>query len=98
MSTTYEKQLVEWHATGQVALIEVQKGVVKKVGRPVMVRSIDAAPDGKYLRVTQMLKPFSYDVPVGSFGQVEEMWDADGKMVAKLSGSRRRPRRRESAG
>ena len=42
MSTTYEKQLLEWHATGQVALIDVQKGVVKKVGRPVMVRSIDA--------------------------------------------------------
>jgi dipeptidyl aminopeptidase/acylaminoacyl peptidase len=85
MSTTYEKQLLEWHATGQVALIDVQKGVVKKVGRPAMVRSIDAAPDGKYLRVTQMLKPFSYDVPVSSFGQVEEMWDADGKRLAKLS-------------
>ena len=32
-----------------------------------------------------MTKPFSYDVPVSSFGQVEEMWDADGKMLAKLS-------------
>ena len=85
MSTTYEKQLLEWHATGQVALIDVQKGVVKKVGQPAMVRSVDASPDGKYLRVTQMVKPFSYDVPVSSFGQVEEMWDADGKMLAKLS-------------
>ena len=54
MSTTYEKQLLEWHATGQVAFIDVQKGVVKKVGQPVMVRSVDASPDGKYLRVTQM--------------------------------------------
>jgi len=86
MSSTYEKQLLEWHSTGQVALIDVQKGVVKKVGQPVMVRSIDASPDGKYVRVTQMVKPFSYDVPVTSFGQVEEMWDADGKMLAKLSG------------
>ena len=50
-----------------------------------MARSVDASPDGKYLRVTQMTKPFSYDVPVSSFGQVEEMWDADGKMLAKLS-------------
>ena len=55
----------------------------KSVSRS-MVRSIDASPDGKYLRVTQMVKPFSYDVPVSSFGQVEEMWDADGKMLAKL--------------
>jgi dipeptidyl aminopeptidase/acylaminoacyl peptidase len=85
MSTTYDKQLLEWHTTGQVALIDVQKGTVKKVGHPVMVRSIDASPDGRYVRVAQMVKPFSYDVPVSSFGQVEEMWDADGKMLAKLS-------------
>ena len=53
MTTPYEKALLEWHATGQVALIDVQKGVVKKVGSPVMVRAIDASPDGKYVRVTQ---------------------------------------------
>ena len=50
-----------------------------------MVRSVDASTDGKYLRVTQMVKPFSYDVPVSSFGQVEEVWDADGRMLAKLT-------------
>ncbi|HEY7501426.1 MAG TPA: prolyl oligopeptidase family serine peptidase [Vicinamibacterales bacterium] len=85
MSTTYEKELLEWHATGQVAFIDVQKGSVKKIGQPAMVRSIDASPDGKYIRVTRMVKPFSYDVPVSSFGQVEEMWDADGKMIAKVT-------------
>ena len=26
MSTTYEKELLEWHATGQVALIDVAEG------------------------------------------------------------------------
>ncbi|HSC29121.1 MAG TPA: hypothetical protein VLD67_17730, partial [Vicinamibacterales bacterium] len=64
MTTTYEKELLEWHATGQVALIDVQKGTVKKIGAPAMVRSIDASPDGKYVRVTRVVKPFSYDVPV----------------------------------
>ena len=85
MSTPYEKQLLEWHATGQLALIDVQKGAVKKVGEPAMIRSIDASPDGKYVRVTRMIKPFSYDVPVSSFGQIEEIWDADGKVLAKIS-------------
>ena len=85
MSTTYEKELLEWHATGQVALIDVQKGVVKKIGPPAMVRAVDPSPDGKYVRVTRMVKPFSYDVPVASFGQVEEVWDADGRMLTKLT-------------
>ena len=38
MSTPYEKELLEWHATGQVALIDVQKGAVKKFGQPAMMR------------------------------------------------------------
>jgi dipeptidyl aminopeptidase/acylaminoacyl peptidase len=85
MATPYEKDLLEWHATGQVALIDVQKGVTRKVGQPTMVRSVDASPDGRYIRVTKMLKPFSYDVPVSSFGQVEEVWDLDSRPLAKLT-------------
>lgn len=85
MSTTYEKELLEWHATGQIALIDVQTRVVKKIGPPTMVRSLDASPDGKYIRVTRMIKPFSYDVPVSNFGSVEEVWDAaDGKTLVEL--------------
>jgi dipeptidyl aminopeptidase/acylaminoacyl peptidase len=85
MSTTHDKELLEWHVTGQVALIDVLRGTARKVGQPTMVRSVDASNDGKYVRVTRMVKPFSYDVPVSNFGQVEEVWDADGKMLAKLT-------------
>ncbi len=85
MATPYEKELLEWHATGQVALIDVQSRSVKKIGQPTMVRSIDASPDGKYVRVTRIVKPFSYDVPVSSFGTIEEIWDAaDGKVLAEV--------------
>ena len=50
-----------------------------------MIRSLDASPDGKYVRVTRMVKPFSYDVPASNFGSVEEIWDADGRMLTKLN-------------
>jgi dipeptidyl aminopeptidase/acylaminoacyl peptidase len=85
MSTPYEKELLEWHATGQAALIDVQKGTVRKIGSPAMVRSIDVSPDGKYVRVARMVKPFSYDVPVSSFGSVEEILDTEGKVLAKVT-------------
>ena len=83
MSTPHEKDLLKWHATGQVALVDVQKGTARKIGQPTMVRAIDFAPDGKFVRVTKMVEPFSYDVPVNNFGTVEEIWDVDGKMLAK---------------
>src|SRR5688500_247353 len=85
MSTPYDEQLLEWHATGQLALVDVSKGSAKKIGAPAMIRAIDLAPDAKYVRVTRMLKPFSYDVPVSNFGQIEEIWDDNGKPLAKVS-------------
>jgi dipeptidyl aminopeptidase/acylaminoacyl peptidase len=85
MNTPYEKELLKWHATGQLALIDVAKGSVRKIGQPAMIRSIDFAPDGKFARVTRMVEPFSYDVPVSNFGSIEELWDLDAKVLAKLN-------------
>jgi len=87
MTTPHEKALLEWHATGQLAMIDVQTRTVRKVGAPAMIRSLDASPDGKYVRVTRMVKPFSYDVPVSNVGSIEEVWDLDGKALAKSARS-----------
>ena len=84
MSTPYDEQLLEWHSTGQLALVDVAKGTVKKIGASAMIRAIDLAPDGKYARVTRMLKPFSYDVPVSNFASIEEIWDDTGKVLGKV--------------
>ena len=85
MSTTHEKELLEWHATGQLAFVDLLKGTVRKIGGPAMIRAVDASPDARFVRVTRMVKPFSYDVPVTNFGSVEEVWDTDGKVLAKVT-------------
>jgi dipeptidyl aminopeptidase/acylaminoacyl peptidase len=86
LSTVYEKELLEWHATGQLALADVGTRALKKIGQPAMIRAIDASPDGRYVRVTRIVKPFSYDVPVSNFGTIEEVWDAaDGRVLAELN-------------
>ena len=36
------------------------------------------------MRITRT-KPFSYDVPASNFGTIEELVDADGKVLAKLN-------------
>jgi dipeptidyl aminopeptidase/acylaminoacyl peptidase len=85
MKTPYEFELLEWHATGQIALVDVATQSVKKFGTPQMFRSFDLAPDGQHARITRMTKPFSYIVPTSNFGQVEEVWDTAGKVLVELS-------------
>jgi len=84
MATPYDEALLEWHVTGQVALIQVDNRRVTNIGSPDMIRSLDFSPDGAYVRVTRTIKPFSYVVPVSSFGSVEEVWDRDGNVLATL--------------
>jgi hypothetical protein len=84
LADKHEQALVEYYTTGQLAIIDVDRGRVRKIGRPAMIRSVDPAPRGDYFRVTTMQKPFSYVVPVSSFGSVEEIWDLDGKVLAEL--------------
>ena len=85
MATPHDAALLEWHATGQLATIAVDNRRVTSIGEPAMIRGFDFAPDGLHARVTTMRKPFSYIVPVGSFGRVEEIWDREGNALAELS-------------
>jgi dipeptidyl aminopeptidase/acylaminoacyl peptidase len=84
MATPHDEDLLEWDATGQLALIDVASRQVEKVGAPTMIWAFDFSPDGQYARVTKMEKPFSYIVPVANFAKTEEIWDHTGKMMAVL--------------
>ncbi len=84
MATPYDESLLEWHVTGQLATIAVDNRRVTEIGAPAMIRSFDFSPDGMHARVTTMQHPFSYIVPVTSFGRVEEIWDRDGNVLAEI--------------
>jgi hypothetical protein len=84
MANPYDEALLEWHATGQLAVIEVEDRRVTEIGTPQMITSFDFAPDGRHARVEIMQQPFSYVVPVRSFASVEQIWDREGAMLAVL--------------
>jgi dipeptidyl aminopeptidase/acylaminoacyl peptidase len=85
MQTPHDFELLEWHATGQIGIVDLATGNVTKFGKPEMITGVDMSPDGKYARVTRMTKPFSYIVPVSQFGSVQEIWDSTGKALVELS-------------
>ncbi len=74
----------EYFTTGQLAAIDVKTRVVRRIGAPAMISSVDPSPDGRYFRVTTVQKPFSYVVQYSNFGNVEEIWDAAGKVLATV--------------
>ncbi len=85
LQSSQDKALLEYYATSQLASIDVATGKVTPIGKAAMIRSFSAAPDGKWFRVTVMTKPFTYLVPVSSFGSKETIWDENGGEKATLS-------------
>lgn len=85
LMTPFEKELVAYHMKGQVAVIDAKSRAVRKIGAPGLVRSVDASPDGQYLRVTYVEQPFSYVLPVSSFGTREVILDGSGKVLAEIN-------------
>jgi len=84
LEDAHDKTILKYYTTGQAALINVGSRAVRKIGSPAMIRSLDASPEGTHFRVSVMAEPFSYRVPANSFGSVDQLWDATGRIVAEL--------------
>jgi dipeptidyl aminopeptidase/acylaminoacyl peptidase len=84
MANPHDEALLEWHATGQLATIDVESRRVTRIGTPLMITSFDFSPTGQHARVEIMQKPFSYVVPVRSFATVEQVWDRTGTSLVQL--------------
>lgn len=81
----FEKDLLEYLITGQLAVVDTKSRAVRKVGAPGIIRALKPSPDGQYFRVTYVDKPFSYILPVSSFGTSDVIIDGTGKRVTELS-------------
>jgi dipeptidyl aminopeptidase/acylaminoacyl peptidase len=88
LETPTEFELVDYYTLGQLAVVDAKTKAIKKIGAPALITDVDASPDGQYFRVTVQTKPYSYLVPVPNFGTIEQLWDANGKVITELS---RRP-------
>ncbi|HET7274908.1 MAG TPA: prolyl oligopeptidase family serine peptidase [Longimicrobiaceae bacterium] len=85
LETPYDFALLQYYTTGQLARINAATGEVQEIGEPAMIDDVDPSPDGQYVRVTTIREPFSDIVPVGDFATVEEIWDADGNLLAEIA-------------
>lgn len=75
-----DERLFEYYATSQIALIEVG-GKVREIGAPAIYNTAEFSPDGKYILVSRIERPFSYLFPFSRFPETVEIWDMNGKAV-----------------
>ncbi|HTT90069.1 MAG TPA: prolyl oligopeptidase family serine peptidase [Acidimicrobiales bacterium] len=74
-----------WFARSQLAWINPATGGTELVGRPDLFVSVAEAPDGQYLAVTRLCRPFSHRVPYARFRRVTEVWTRLGEVAVQVA-------------
>lgn len=72
-------------ATTQLAWLDPQSGALTTLGAPALFGSVNPSPDGQYVLVERMQRPFSYVLPAGAFPRTVAVWDRSGKQVLEVA-------------
>ncbi|HET7551704.1 MAG TPA: prolyl oligopeptidase family serine peptidase [Gemmatimonadaceae bacterium] len=84
LESPHDEALFDYYFSSQVALVSLD-GRITPVGEPGVHSSADPSPDGRYLYVETVHKPYSYLVPMGRFPVRMEIWDSAGAVVRKIA-------------
>jgi dipeptidyl aminopeptidase/acylaminoacyl peptidase len=80
----HDETVFEHYVTAQVARLTVD-GVLTLLGQPGLIVDVEPSPDGRYLLVESVHRPFSYLVPFSRFPIRVEVWEADGRPLQTIA-------------
>ena len=83
LKNQYDETLMDYFLTSQLELVDLE-GRSVAVGRPAIYKEVAYSPDGKYLMVQTVEKPYSYLVPIELFPYQTSILDSEGNMVKSL--------------
>ncbi|MEX0608018.1 MAG: prolyl oligopeptidase family serine peptidase [Balneolaceae bacterium] len=84
LQNEHDENLFDYYFMSQLVEVDL-KGKAKNIGEPAIYRSVDFSPDGKYILIEKIHKPYSYRVPVYRFPNKISVSDRTGKEVYEVA-------------
>ncbi|MFC5191641.1 prolyl oligopeptidase family serine peptidase [Algoriphagus aquatilis] len=84
LANPYDETLFAYFMDSQLMKVSLD-GSKSPIGKPAMIKSMDISPDGNYLLIESIQKPFSYLVPADRFPYSVEIWTTSGEIVKTLA-------------
>lgn len=85
LKSSYDEQLFEYYTASQVYLVAASGGSVKAVTPTGSYDSVTPSPDGKYLLLKSVHRPYSYSQTVSSFPHKTEVVDLQGRPIKVIA-------------
>ena len=83
LQNPYDESLMEYFLTSQLKSVDLS-GNATDISVPKIYSKVAYSPNGKYLMVQTVQKPYSYLVPINYFPLNTDILDASGKLVKAL--------------
>ncbi len=85
LTSAHDEVLFEYFGTSQLTMVNAATGARTTFGRPGLYSQALPSPDGQYVLVTAVTRPFSRLVPYGDFGKRIAVWDRVGAITKTLA-------------
>ncbi|HEY5087767.1 MAG TPA: prolyl oligopeptidase family serine peptidase [Gemmatimonadaceae bacterium] len=82
LASPYDEALFDYYFTSYVSVVS-PAGSIRNIGAPAVHTRVEPSPDGRWLLVRTVHRPYSYQVALNDFPERIEVWSLDGR-VAKL--------------
>jgi dipeptidyl aminopeptidase/acylaminoacyl peptidase len=83
LTSAHDEALFEYYFTSQLATV-TPAGVTAPIGKPAIFGTALMSPDGRYVLVSRIKRPFSRLVTAGEFPADVEVWSRKGDLVRKI--------------
>jgi dipeptidyl aminopeptidase/acylaminoacyl peptidase len=85
LKTKYDEDLFDYYFTSQVAAYDVAGAKRTPIGKPAIVESVTPSPNGEYLLVSKVKRPFSHLYGMSGFPKDVEVWTRRGEVTRKIA-------------
>lgn len=84
--TSFDHELFDYYCTSQLVEINVITGEQKRIGRPgIYSAAPEISPDGNYILIQRVKRPYSFWVRYREFGSSVEIWNRHGELIKILA-------------
>lgn len=87
LETAHDDQLFEYYTTCELILLDPETGQTEQIGKPAIYAGASFSPDGKYILVSRLKKPWSHEVAYWRFAKDTEVWNTKGELVKTIHAS-----------
>jgi dipeptidyl aminopeptidase/acylaminoacyl peptidase len=84
LTNAHDEALFEYHFASQLVRVPVSGGPPEPIGQPGIYGGTTLSPDGRYILVTRVKRPYSYIAPLFAFASETLVLDGRGERVHRV--------------